>query len=203
VGTEAFLTLSEPLADNQQLVVDGLCTNRDLPLLLAKDRRTSFTLSTGAPVDEVRLLGGPSAPRYEPHDGEIAWRLVNHLQLNYLSLNETTGGSTALRDVLSLYARIGDPLLRREIDGIREIRCHPVIGPYPQPGPRNFVRGLEVHLHCEEHAFSHGALALASALSILFARHASTHSFSQTVLHTRERGEIHRWPAIPGQKQSL
>jgi type VI secretion system protein ImpG len=203
VGTETLLQLSEPLTENRQLVVDTLCTNRDLPLLLAKDRKSSFTMSTGAPVDEVRLLAGPSAPRFEAHDGETTWRLVNYLQLNYLSLNEPTGGSAAMREVLALYARIGDPTLRREVDGLREIRFQSVIGPYPQPGPRNYVRGLEIHVVCEEHAFAYGSFGLASALSAFFARYASIHSFTQTVLHSRERGEVYRWPAIIGLKPCL
>lgn len=202
-GSEVYLSLSELRSDARQLVVETLCTNRDLPILLAKDGKSTFTLSSGAPVDEVQVLAGPSTPRYQPHNGEKAWQLIDHLQLNYLSLSERTGGSTAMREILALYAQIGDPMFGREVDGLREIRCQPVIGPYPQPGPRVFVRGLEIHLHCEEEAFSHGVLTLGSVLSHFFARHVSTHSFTQTVLHTTERGEVHRWPAIAGQKDSL
>ena len=203
LGTEVFLKLSEPMRENSQLVVDALCTNRDLPLLLAKDGRCEFTLSSGAPVDNVRCIAGPSSPRESAHDGETAWRLVSHLNLNYLTLHDASGGSAAIREVLALYATLGDPLLRREVDGLRAIACQSVIGPLPQPGPRNFVRGLEVHLHFEEQAFAQGALTLGSVLSILFARQSSTHSFTQTVLHLRERGEVYRLPAIAGQRQSL
>ena len=202
-GTEVYLTLGEAAAEPRQLVVDTLCTNRDLPLLLAKDRRSTFTLSTGAPVDEVRLLAGPSAPRYVPHDGETTWQLISHLQLNYLSLGESTGGSQALRELLGLFASIGDPLHRREVDGLREIRTRSVIGPLPKGGPRHFVRGLEVQIHCEDQAFVHGALTLSAVLSQFFAKHASDNSFTQTVLHTRKRGEVHRWPATKGQRQSV
>jgi type VI secretion system protein ImpG len=128
---------------------------------------------------------------------------VSHLNLNYLSLNDATGGSAALREVLALYATLGDPLLKREVDGLRAIDCRPVIGPFPQPGPRNFVRGLEVNLHFEEQAFAHGVLPLATVLSVFFAKQASMHSFTQTVLHWRERGEAYRLPPVIGQRQSL
>lgn len=203
VGTEVSLSLSEAPSENQQLVVDALCTNRDLPLLLAKDPKASFTLSSGAPVDEVRLLVGPSAPRYQPDEGETAWKLINNLQLNYLSLNEGTGASAALRELLSLYAHMGDPLLRREVEGVREIKCQSVVGPYPRSGPRNYVRGLEIQVICEEHAFAHGPLTLGTVLSQLFAKHSGAHSFTQTVLYTLERGEVYRAPAIAGQKQCV
>jgi type VI secretion system protein ImpG len=169
LGSEVFLKLREPTAENRQLVVDALCTNRDLPLLLARDGRSEFTISSGAPVDSVRCIAGPSSPRDSVHDGDTAWRLVNHLNSNYLSLSDATGGSAAVRETLALYANLGDPALRREVDGLRAIDCQSVIGPLPQAGPRTFVRGLEVHLHFEEQAFAHGALTLATVLSIFFA----------------------------------
>jgi type VI secretion system protein ImpG len=203
LGSEVFLRMSEALTVNRQLVVDTLCTNRDLPLLLARDGQSEFTLSSGAPIDSVRCIAGPSLPRDSAHDGDTAWRLVSHLNLNYLSLDDTTGGSAALREVLALYARQGDPLLKREVDGVRAIDCRPIIGPFPQPGPRNFVRGLEVNVHFEEQAFVHGILPLATVLSVLFAKQVSTHSFTQTVVHWRERGEAFRLPPVVGQRTSL
>jgi len=203
LGSEVFLQLSEPPTENRHLVVDALCTNRDLPVLLARDGQREFTLSSGAPVDSVRCIAGPSSPRDVVVDGDTAWRFVNHLNLNYLSLSDETGGSTTLREILALYASFGDPLLRREVDGLRAIACRSVIGPFPKPGPRDFVRGLEVDLHIEEQAFAHGALTLATVLSVFFAKQAPTHSFMQTVLHWRERGEAHRLPPVVGQRQSL
>jgi type VI secretion system protein ImpG len=203
VGSEVFLKLSAPMTETRHLVVDVLCTNRDLPLLLARDGGSELTLSSGAPVDRVRCIAGPSSPRESVHDGETAWRLVSHLSSNYLSLDDKTGGSTALREILALYADLGDPLLKREVEGLRAIDCRPAIGPYPQPGPRHFVRGLELNLHFEEQAFTHGALPLATVLSIFLAKQAPMHSFTQTVLHWRERGEAHRLSPIVGQRHSL
>lgn len=203
LGSEVYLKLSEPISGDQQLIVDALCTNRDLPLLLAKDGRSEFALSSGAPVDSVHCIAGPSSPRETAYDGETAWRLVSHLNLNYLSLNDASGGSAATREILALYASLGDPLLKREVDGLRRIECQSVIGPFPQPGRRSFVRGLEVHLHFEEQAFAQGVLSLAAALSMLFAKQASTHSFIQTVVHTRERGAVYRMPAIVGQRPNV
>lgn len=200
LGSEVFLKLSELPKDNRQWVVDTLCTNRDLPLLVALDGQRDFTLSSGAPVDRVRCIAGPSLPRESSYDGETAWRLVSHLNLNYMSLNDSTGGSAALREVLALYASLGDPALKREIDGLRAVECRPVIGPLPQPGQRRFVRGLEVNLHVEESAFTHGVMPLATVLSLFFAKQASMHSFTQTVVHFRERAELHRLPAVIGQR---
>lgn len=208
MGSDVFIQLTEPQSAQsrfatRQLAVDALCTNRDLPLLLGRDRNTYFSLSSAAPVDSVRCLAGPSAPRDLPVDGDTAWRLLSHLSLNYLSACEETGGSEALREMLALYARFGDPILRREIDGIRSITTRPVIGPYPAPGAQRFVRGLEVRLQCEEQAFAQGALTLASVLSVFFAKHVNANSFAQTVLHTLERQEVHRFAPLVGVRQAI
>lgn len=63
------------------------------------------------------------------------------------------------------YAQLGDPAIQRQIEGVRKLRSRPIIGPFPAPGPRSFVRGLEVSLECEEQAFvGHGAFMLAGVL---------------------------------------
>ena len=74
-----------------------------------------------------------------------------------------------------------------------------LIGPLPVPGPRSYVRGIEVQLACEELAFGrHGAFTLASVLARLFAKQAQASSFAQTTLTTRERGAIYTFPAQLG-----
>jgi type VI secretion system protein ImpG len=207
-GSEVFLTLAEPgprRSGLRQLGVDALCTNRDLPLLLALGQGDNdFTLQSGAPVDAVRCVAGPTAPRATPLDGDLAWRLVSHLSLNYLSMSRESGGGEAVREMLGLYAQLGDPLLGRQVEGIRGVRSSSIVRPMPGTGPRAFVRGLEVALDCEEQAFSgHGVFTLASVLSAFFAKHASINSFTETVLSTRERGEVFRWPTTAGLRHTL
>ena len=59
---------------------------------------TDFTLQTGAPVESVRCLAGPTKPRPSNVQKETAWELISHLALNYLSLNDndTEQGAAAL-----------------------------------------------------------------------------------------------------------
>ena len=130
--------------------------------------------------------------------------MISELTQNYLGVCQEAGGALALRELLNLYAQLGDPQLRRQPEGVRSVSATPVIRPMPAPGPRSFVRGLEIRVDCEENAFAaQGAFTLASVLSEFFAKHASIHSFTETVLSTRERGEIHRWPAVPGLRHTL
>ncbi|HEY2735842.1 MAG TPA: type VI secretion system baseplate subunit TssF, partial [Polyangiales bacterium] len=161
----------------------------------------------GAPVDAVRCIAGPSAPRPAALDGDVAWRLISHLSLNYLSLCDGGRGGNAiepLREMLSLYAELGDPQLRPQVEGLSAISSAPITRPLPGPGALSFGRGIEVSLECDERAFQGGGVfTLASVLSQFFAKYASINSFTETVLRTRERGEVFRWPTTAGLRPAL
>jgi type VI secretion system protein ImpG len=211
-GSELFLTLVDGehgshAAELRQLGVTALCTNRDLPLLLALGGGGSdFVLQTGAPVDAVRCVAGPSAPRSVQLDGDVAWRLISHLSLNYLSICEPgeRKDSEPLREMLALYAELGDPALRRQVEGLSSVAAQAVTRPLPGPGALAFGRGIEITLECDERAFAgSGAFAFASVLARFFAKYASINSFTETVLRTRERGEVFRWPTTVGLRQTL
>jgi type VI secretion system protein ImpG len=212
VGSEVFLGLVDgdggPFRhDLRQLAVETLCTNRDLPLHMSLGQGpTDFALQSGAPVNSVRCVAGPSAPRASHVHGQLAWRLISHLSLNYLSLVNTDEqrGAAALREMLALYAEIADPATRKQVQGISAIRSEPVLRPLPGPGPLCFGRGLELVLECDEAAFSgSGVFLLASVLERFFAKYVSINSFTEMVLKTVQRGEVMRWPPTTGQRHLL
>lgn len=65
------------------------CTNRDLPLRMpVGEGRTDFSMDIGGSVESIRCLGKPTPPRPSFVEGEILWRLIGHLSLNYLSLTD-------------------------------------------------------------------------------------------------------------------
>jgi type VI secretion system protein ImpG len=205
VGSEVFVTLSDPQgsampSSQRQLAVQALCTNRDLPLLLGLGRGgNDFSLlRDDLPVSGVRCITGPTTPRSTPVDtdhAEQAFRLIAHLAPSYLSLCQQDGGADRLRGLLGLYAQLGDPMLQRQVSGIRSITAAPKERVFSGAGPRAIIRGVEVSLTCEERAFSgHGVFTLASVLAAFFAKHAAINSFTDMVLHTEERGEVYRWP---------
>jgi type VI secretion system protein ImpG len=155
----------------------------------------------------VRVVAGPTEPE-EARAGasRVAWQLINHLSLNYLSLvdRDEKEGAAALRQMLALYADTGEPAVRRQIEGVRSIASRPITRRLPGPGPMAFGRGLEIALTCEESAFEGtGVFLLAAVLERFFARYVSINSFTETVLHTVERGEVKRWPARPGKRHAL
>jgi type VI secretion system protein ImpG len=214
VGSEVFLSLVDadegPYRSSlKQLAVETLCTNRDLPLHMTLGQgRTDFTMELGAPVQSIRCVAGPTAPRPSHAHGDTSWRLTSHLSLNYLSLVENTKdgpeSGAALRELLSLYADLGDSTQRKQIDGVRSTGCTGIVRALPIPGPTIFGRGLEVELTCDEVAFEgSGVFLLGAVLQRFFAKYVSINSFTETVLRTVQRGEVMRWPARPGLRQTL
>jgi type VI secretion system protein ImpG len=212
VGSEVFIALVDstqaPIRPQlKQLALNTLCTNRDLSLHIPiGQKRSDFALETGAPVDAVRAVAGPTPPRPSYAHGDPTWRLVSHLALNYLSITDDTngGGASALRELLSLYGDASDPIVRKQIEGVRSVESQSVTRRLPVSGPVAFGRGLEVSLTFDETAFEGmGVFLLGSVLERFFAKYTSINSFSETVLKSIQRKEIVRWPARLGRRPTL
>jgi len=210
-GSEVFLSLVDAKAapycpELRQLGVATLCTNRDLPLQMAVGRgRTDFTLDISAPVEEIRCVAGPTPPKPSHSEGEIAWRAVSHLSLNYLSLVDTPDhGAAGLRDLLKLYGDSADPAVRKQIDGLKSIEYRPLTRRVQTDGPISFARGLEVSVSFDEDAFEGAsAFLMGAVLERFFAKYVSINSFTETVVNAVDRGKIMRWPARVGQRHVL
>lgn len=205
--------------DLRQIGSTVRCTNRDLPTRMPLGLgRTDFSMAVGAAVESVRCVAGPTPPRPSFADGETLWRLISHLSLNYLSLvdaDRETGprhagdrgearGAAALRDLLRIYSDPASAASKKQIEGLRSVVSEPVSRRVPLPGPITFARGLRVTVEFEDSAFEGaGCFLLGAVLDRFFARYVSINSFTETVIRTRERGEIMAWPARIGQRRTL
>ena len=211
VGSEVYLSLVDqhdaPFATEvRQLSVDTLCTNRDLSLLLQIGATTDFFLTASAPVDAIRVVRGPSRPSPAIAERDVTWSLISHLSLNYLTLTDLgeTEGAAALRELLHLYAALSENAVRSQIDGIARVGIAPVTQRLPQPGPVAFGRGVEVALTVDETAFAgFSPYLLASVLESFVARHVSINTFTQTVLHSVQRGRIAAWSPRIGSRPTV
>jgi type VI secretion system protein ImpG len=207
VGSETFIAIVDAAraphsSDLRQLGLTVLCTNRDLPLgIPIGNGKNDFILDGGAPVSAVRCVAGPSRPQPSFAEGSAAWRLLNHLSLNYLSLldNDLVEGAAALREMLALYCHASDASAQRQVDGVRSISSKPVTRRVPSPGPITFGRGIEITVTLDDAAFEgSGAFLFGAVLAEFFAEYASINSFTETVVKTITRGTILRWPARGG-----
>ena len=212
IGSEVYLSLVDAdqapfRPDLKQLAVKTLCTNRDLPLLMPVGvGATDFSWETGAPIESVRCVSGPSKPRPSFIEGDTHWRLTSHLTLNYLSLvnEDERRGATALRDMLGLYTHLDETEIVKNIEGVQSVQAKPVFRRLPTSGPIAFGRGMEVVLTMDESAFEgSGCYLLGAVLERFFAKYVSINSFTETALKTTDRGEIARWPARAGNRHIL
>ncbi|MDD5036006.1 MAG: type VI secretion system baseplate subunit TssF [Methylococcaceae bacterium] len=212
VGSETYISLVDAgeapyRADLKQLGLQTLCTNRDLPLYMPVGiGPTDFSLQTGAPVQSIRCIAGPTRPRSSTAIAATAWRLLSHLSLNYLSLmdSDELHGAAALRELLTLYGDPQDDTVRKQIEGVLSTRSRNVVRRIDASGPIVFGRGLEIIVKFEEFAFEGGgAFLLGAVLEQFFARYASLNTFTETVIATVDRGEIMRWPIRTGRRHTL
>ncbi|MFN0059364.1 MAG: type VI secretion system baseplate subunit TssF [Planctomycetota bacterium] len=212
VGHEVFVQLVDQReapfhTDLKQLSVTALCTNRDLPLQMPVGHgRTDFTLDSGAPVESVRCVAGPTRPQQSTATGETAWRLVNQLSLNYLSLLDTDErhGAAALRELLQLYANMTSQPAMKQVEGVRSVTARPVVRQLARANSLAFGRGLEIELTLDEAGFEGtGVFLLGAVLEEFFARYVSINTFTETVVKTIDRGEVMRWPMRIGRRHVL
>lgn len=211
IGTEVFLSLVDqneaPYNENiRYLSVDALLTNRDLATLVPRNGIDDLDTAESAPVASIGLIRAPSPPLPPHAEREMAWRLIRQLNFNYLPLDDFDHreGGQGLRDLLRLYVADGDSGQSRQIESLVGVRTRPVTRKLPGIGPMTFGRGIECTLTVDETDFSGVSPYLFGVvLEHWLARHVSINSFTQTELHSMQRGRIARWPVRTGTRGVL
>jgi len=207
VGSEVFLSLTDrnraPFEQPiKNLAIDTLSTNRDLAPSMPKDGLSDFDMVDSVPVRSVKMLYGPTEPKIALAQGEMTWRIISHLDVNALTLtdlNEDTGPQ-ALRELLSIYGTLNGAGPNKQIEAIRHCRVKQVAHILPD-SPIGYGYGARIDLTIDESLFARISPYLFGAvLEQFFARHVSQHSFTETVLHSIQRGEIARWKPRMGKR---
>ena len=212
LGTEVFLSVVDgqeaPFSqDLRQIAVRAMCTNRDLPILMPVGQAGGdLTLGNPAPVRDISVIKGPSRPLSALREGNVAWKLINQLSLNHLSLIDTNSeqGAAALRQILRLYAPSGDAAAQRQIDGLRSVKMKSVVRRLPRAGPITFGRGVAIDVEVDDLAFEGGsAYLLGTVLERFVARHVSINGFTTLRLSSPMRGDILLGPPRCGARPML
>lgn len=200
LGSEVYVSLVDRAEapygeDLRQLSVAALCTNRDLPMLLSSGARDVFHLLDGGPVVSVLTPVPPTRPQPTLAQGDAAWRMIGHLSLNYLSIADTRmgGGAKALQEILGIYAPPGDRAIAKQIEGLVAVKSRPIVRRLADEVLSTAVRGLEIDIEFDD-SFYEGASAflLGAVLDRFLQRYVTINSFVETVLRSRQRGEIWR-----------
>jgi type VI secretion system protein ImpG len=160
-----------------------------------------LTAAESAPLESVGLIRAPSAPRAPYAEREMAWRLIRQLNFNYLPLEDLDhrAGGQGLRDLLRLFLGVDDDAHRRQVESLVGVQTTPVTRKLPGSGPLVFGRGIECSLTVDEAGFSGVSPYLFGLiLEHYLARHVSINVFTQTELHSMQRGRVARWPVRMG-----
>ncbi|CAD6514258.1 type VI secretion system baseplate subunit TssF [Paraburkholderia sabiae] len=206
IGTEVFVSLVDqheaPYHEGMRyLSVDAWLTNRDLPNLVPRNGVRDLKPIENTPVDSIGLIRAPSTPRAPFAERETAWRLIRQLNFNYLPLEDIDHrqGGQGLRDMLRLFLTAEDTTHQRQIESLVGVKTKPVARKLPGGGPLVFGRGIECQLTVDENGFSGTSPYLFGLiLEHYLARHVSMNSFTQTELHSMQRGRVMRWPVRMG-----
>ncbi|MEA3084981.1 MAG: type secretion system protein ImpG, partial [Paraburkholderia sp.] len=205
-STETFISLVDqneaPYAESiRYLWADAWLTNRDLPSLVPRNGISDLSVRGSVPVESIGLIRPPSAPKAPYAERDTAWRLIRQLNFNYLPLAELDhrAGGQGLRDLLRLFLTDQDEAQRRQVESLVGVKTRPVTRRLPGGGPLVFGRGIECSLTVDESGFSGTSPYLFGLiLEHYLARHVSINVFTQTELHSMQRGRVARWPVRMG-----
>lgn len=209
IGSECFLSLVDaneaPFSSElRQVTVEALCTNRDLSLLTPIGNADSdLTLMSSAPIEAIKFIVSPTRPSPALAEREITWRLISHLNLNYLTLTDVGAeqGASALRELLGLYARLGASGADAQIASVQKLSVRAVDRRVPNRGPIVFGRGVALELDVDEIPFAGASpWLLGAVLEQFFTRHVGINSFTELSLRSIQRGTICTWKPRIGRR---
>ncbi len=211
-GTELFMSMVDTnfnprVPQIEVLSVRTTCTNRDLPAKLPfGGQEGDFEVEGSALLSRVRCLTKPTETLRPQMRRSLQWRLISHLNLNYLSLVGSENGTPeALQEILHLYNFNDSSVTRKQILGITGIEVKKSVKQIGGHIGAGFVRGLETTLTFDEEQFvGSGLFLFAGVLERFLALYASVNSFNQLVLRTKQReGIVKRFPARAGEQEIL
>ena len=221
-GNEIFLSLSEPAGvdDTQrvrELSVRCLASNRHLAdQLPVGEAGADFFLIDDTSVP-LHCVAGPTKPKEllvamerkrvdtSPF-GATAWKLINFLSLSHLGLidRDQKDRAGALREMLALFTDISELVSEQRLRGIEGVSSRPIVRRLRQKNGFNAARGIEITVLFDDKAFEGtGIFLLGAVLDRFFAEYTSLNSFTETVIESKQRGLVKRWPPRTGTGQAL
>jgi type VI secretion system protein ImpG len=222
IGSETFISLREPKGGRngesaRTLSVRALVTNRHLTdqlpvrrgaadFFLVEDASIHLDCIAGPTPPRESLLMGDKRGKGEEHSGAILWKLISLLQFNHLGLSQRPGRdrANALQELLMVFADSGNPSIERQIRGILDVAVRPVVRKIRQGARYDAARGLEITVTLDENAFEgQGLFLFGLVLSRFFTEYATLNIFAETVILSRQRGIIKRWPPQIGRRALL
>lgn len=206
-GTDTYVSFvnidQETMIPPTETVVFNLtCTNRGLA---GKLRVGDIQIPTDSSPEfaQFQNISKVTPSIRIPIGGDLYWRLISHLTLNYISISniQALRGILELYNIQALYDRQASRANERRIEGIQDIQSQAedlLFHGLP-------VRGISTSIAMkEDHYAGEGDMFLfASILNEFFTLYASLNSFSHLTVRGVQQGEIYRWQPRIGQQMIL
>ena len=222
LGTETFISLREPPGgiDGEHartLNVRALVTNRHLTdqlpvrrgnpdFFLVDDTTIQLDCVAGPTPPRESVLAGERRSRNTEPTGALLWKLISLLQFNHLGLEQHPGKPPvkALHELLMIFADTANSFIERQIRGIADLSVRPAVRKVRLEDRYSVARGLEVTVTLDENAFEgQGAFLMGLMLSRFLGEYAGLNTFVETVIVSKQRGLLKRWPPEIGGRPPL
>ncbi len=197
------LDFNPRIPPHQTLFAHLYCTNRHLAGQVPEG--ALLRIEQAAPLESIVCLRTPSEQIDSPLGGKTVWRIISHLNLNYLSLTGDQDGLQALQELLRLYNFANRKSIEHQINGLYRLSSRRTVQRVGDDAWRGFVRGQQITLEFDPDLYVGASAAmLGGVLERFFALYAPTNSFTQMVAKIKtQEGEWKRWPPRIGNKTLL
>ena len=196
------LDAKDALPDAETISMELTCTNRTLAEQLRPGDIKLHT-DTSPEFSEFQNLTPPTRSVLPPLEGDLLWRLISHLSLNYLSLASVEGLRAVIRlyDLHASYDRQEARALENRLEAIQSVETTNETR-LLKGAP---VRGVRVDITLDNEGFaSEGEMYLfASVMEEFLALYVSINSFSHLVVHAAKSGETYDWTPRIGHQTIL
>jgi type VI secretion system protein ImpG len=208
-GTDMYLSLVDldfnpNLPEERTLNIDATCSNRDQPTKLpfSADQPKLQCTNAAPPCSKIRFLIRPSAVVRPPLRNQARWRLISHLNLNFLSLTGRDDATTALKEILRLYDFKESSVTRALVDSITSVKTRPISAPLNIDGHTTMCRGMEVEIEIDDYQLAGSSVYLyATILEHFFALYCSINSFTRVLVRIKsQEGYLKQCPPRAGEK---
>lgn len=200
-GTEVFVCISGQdanIGEAAQFSADLICTNRDLPLLLAPQAKLTCA---DAAVAAGEFVSQPTRPGYPLVDrGDASgWAKVSHILFNLSGMlwQDGTFPLEMLKSLLRNYNLRSSEETERMLDGIVELASEPTTFRFIKNGAVFFETGWKVRFVLDEQAFAGiGFYVFATVLREIFYSFTPLNSLAEVQFFTRQSGKIAVWKIL-------
>ncbi|MDH5570339.1 MAG: type VI secretion system baseplate subunit TssF [Gammaproteobacteria bacterium] len=208
-GTDVFLSLIDlqfnpNIATDTTIITDTTCSNRDLPARLPfnQDHPKLQCIDSAPPCERIRCLTQPSQTIRPPLRNHARWRLISHLNLNYLSLTGRDDATEALKEILRLYDFKESSATRALISSILNVDARPISAPLTIDGHATMCRGMEVEIELDDTQLAGSSSYLfASVLESFFGLYCSINSFTRVLVKVKSKeGYLKKCPPRAGER---